>query len=126
MAQRLIALSFSAHGAQIMASNPVVMQFMGREAGVMVLMKLMQLAGPQGGGARGEISYSDIGKRVGVSRTQVGKLLQEAERGGLVRLTREGGRFVELMPSLVQSFDRFVADSMSGHDLLYQLALRQA
>jgi hypothetical protein len=26
----------------------------------------------------------------------------------------------------VQAFDRFVADSMSGHDLLYRLALRQA
>jgi DNA-binding transcriptional ArsR family regulator len=125
-AQRLAASSFFAHGAQIMASNPIVMQFMRREAGITILMKLMQLVGRKGAAAREEIFYSDIGKRLGVSRTHVRKVLQEAEDGGLVRLTKRGGRFVEIAPALVQAFDRFVADAMSGHDLLYQLALRLA
>jgi hypothetical protein len=60
-----------------------------------------------------------------VSRTHVRKVLQEAEGGGLVRLTKEGGRSVEIAPALVQAFDRFVADGMSGHDLIYKLALQQ-
>jgi hypothetical protein len=60
-----------------------------------------------------------------VSRTHVRNILEEAERGGLLRLTREGGRFVEVTPALVQAFDRFVADGMSGHDLMYTLALQQ-
>src|SRR6202035_3245487 len=36
--QRLAALDFSAKGAQIMASNPAVMRFMNRDAGVLVLI----------------------------------------------------------------------------------------
>jgi hypothetical protein len=125
LAQRLAASGFSALGAQIMATNPIVMQFMHREAGITILMKLMQLVGSQGPAEREEIFYSDIGNRFGVSRTHVRKILQEAEAGSLVRLTKDGGRFVEIAPALVQAFDRFVADSMSGHDLLYKLALRE-
>jgi hypothetical protein len=125
LAQRLVASSFFAHGAQIMAGNPIVMQFMRREAGITILMKLMQLVGRKGLAAREEIFYSDIGKRLGVSRTQVRRILQEAEGGGLLHLTKAGGRFVEIAPALVQAFDRFLADAMSGHDLLYRLALRQ-
>jgi hypothetical protein len=126
LVQRLVASSFFAFGAQIMARNPVVMQFMRRDAGITILMKLMQLAGGRGRAAREEMLYADVGKRFGVSRTHVRKVLEEAEGGGLVRLTQKGGRSVEVAPVLVQAFDRFVADSMSGHDLLYRLALRQA
>jgi DNA-binding transcriptional ArsR family regulator len=126
LAQRLVASGFFAFGAQLMASNPVVMRFMHREAGMTILMKLMQLVGCKGRAAREEILYSNIGKRLGVSRTHVRKVLQEAEGDGLVHLGKRGGRFVDVSPALVQAFDRFVADIMSGHDLLYQLALRQA
>lgn len=125
LAQRLVASGFFALGAKIMAGNPIVMQFMQREAGMTILMKLMQLVGRKGGAAREELLYSGIGKRLGVSRTHVRKVLQEAEGGGLVRLTKKGGQSIEVAPALVQAFDRFVADSMSGHDLIYQLALRQ-
>jgi len=39
-----------------------------------------------------------------------------------VNLSGRGGRLVELKPSLLGAFDRFLADAMSGHDLLYKLA----
>jgi DNA-binding transcriptional ArsR family regulator len=126
LAQRLVASGFFALGAKIMAGNPIVLQFMQREAGMTILMKLMQLVGSKGGAAREELLYSDIGKRLGVSRTHVRKVLQEAEGAGLLRLSKKGGRSVEVVPALVQAFDRFVADSMSGHDLIYKLALRQS
>jgi hypothetical protein len=125
LAQRLVASGFFAFGAQIMARNPVVMNFMRREAGIMILMNLIQLAGNRERPAREEMLYANVGKRLGVSRTHVRKVLEEAECGGLVRLTQKGGRSIEVAPALVQAFDRFVADSMSGHDLLYRLALRQ-
>ena len=125
LAQRFVASGFFALGAKIMAGNPIVMQFMRHDAGATILMKLMQLVGRKGGAAREELLYSDVGKRLGVSRTHVRKVLQEAEGGGLVRLTKEGGRSVEIAPALVQAFDRFVADGMSGHDLIYKLALQQ-
>jgi hypothetical protein len=118
-AQRLIALDFSAKGAEIMASNPAVMRFMSRDAGVLVLIKLVQMSAgdsPQG------LSYSDLGTRFGVSRTHVRALLEDAAQHGDVSLSGRGGRLVELNPPLLQAFDRFVADAMSGHDMLYKLA----
>ncbi len=125
MTQRLVSSNFISLGAQVMANNPVVVQFMSRESGITILIKLMQLLGREEAGTREEIFYSELGNRLGVSRTHVRNILEEAERGGLLRLTREGGRFVEVTPALVQAFDRFVADGMSGHDLMYTLALQQ-
>jgi DNA-binding MarR family transcriptional regulator len=118
-AQRLVALDFSAKGAEIMARNPAVMRFMGRDSGVLVLIKLIQISAA--GGAR-DVSYSDIGARFGVSRTHVRALLEDAAEHGDVILSGRGGRLVELKPSLLQAFDRFLSDAMSGHDLLYKLA----
>jgi DNA-binding MarR family transcriptional regulator len=122
-AQRLVSASFFPYAAQTMARHPSMMQFMVREGGIMIVIKLIELAGPDADTSR-KIVYSDIGARFGVSRTQVRKLLQEAEKAGLVRLTQEGGRFVQLTPALIEAFDRFIADTMVGHDLMYKLALR--
>jgi len=124
--QRLVSRDLFALGAQILAGNPIMMLFQGRDAGVMILIKMIQMAGRQGGAEPLEVSYSDLGDRFGVSRTHVRKLLTEAEQMKLVRLTKAGGQFVELMPPLLQAFDRLVADAMSGHDLCYQLALQAA
>jgi DNA-binding MarR family transcriptional regulator len=122
--QRLASRDLFALGAQILASNPIMMLFQGRDAGV-ILIKMIRMAG-KGGAEPLKVSYSDLGDRFGVSRTHVRKLLVAAEEMDLVRLTKGGGQFVELMPALLQAFDRLVADAMSGFDLCYQLALRAA
>jgi len=122
-AQRLVAASLFPYAAQLMARNPLMMQFMTREAGMMIVIKLLHQAGSNGDTAQ-EITYSDIGVRFGVSRTQVRKLLQDAEANGLVQLTRGKGHSVQLNPKLIEAFDGFIADTMAGHDLVYQLALR--
>ena len=123
-AQRLVAMSFFSLGAHIMASNPAMLIFLNRDAGMMPLIKLVQMASAGEGASEG-LSYADLGARFGVSRTHVRNLLQEAEQMELVSLTGRGGRYVRLLPSVLQAFDRFVADGMSGHDLLYQIALSQ-
>jgi DNA-binding MarR family transcriptional regulator len=117
--QRIVAADFSAKGAQIMADNPAVMRFMNRDAGVLVLIKLIQMS--TAGGGKG-LSYSDLGVRFGVSRTHVRLLLEDAAQHGDVSLSGRGGRLVELTPSMLDAFDRFVAAAMSGHDMLYKLA----
>jgi DNA-binding MarR family transcriptional regulator len=122
--QRLVSRDLFALGAQILAGNPIMMLFQGRDAGVTILIKLIQMAARQGGAGPFEVSYSDLGNCFGVSRTHVRKLLTEAEEMELVRLTKAGGQFVELMPQLRQAFDRLIADSMSGHDLCYNLAFQ--
>jgi len=123
LAQRMVAASLFAQAGKLMARHPLIFRFMRREGGIMILIKLIELAGP--GDTTREVSYSDIGTRFGVSRTHVRKLMQEAEKAGLVEVTRRGGHFVRLMPKLVQAFDLFIADGMAGHDLVYNLA-RQA
>ena len=121
--QRLVAASLFPFAAQLMARNPTMLLFMTREAGMMILIKLLRLAGSSADTTR-EISYSDIGARFGVSRTQVRKLLQEAETNGLIHLARGRGQFVRLTRPLIEAFDRFIADTMAGHDLVYRLAQR--
>ena len=118
-AQRLVSLDFSSQGAQIMADNPAVMRFLNRDAGVLVLMKLIQMSAAA---STEGLSYADIGARFGVSRTHVRTLLQEAAEHGDVSLSGRGGYLIELKPSILEAFDRFVATAMSGHDLLYKLA----
>ena len=122
-AQRLVSASFFPFAAETLARHPTMVQFMIREGGIMIVIKLIELAGPKADTTR-KIVYTDIGARFGVSRTQVRKLLQEAEKSGLVRLSQEGGRFVQLTPALIEAFDRFIADTMVGHDLMYKLAQR--
>jgi hypothetical protein len=119
---RLVAIGFFALGAQILAGNPAMMLFLSRDVGVMVLIKLIQMMGDRERSPEG-LSYTDLGARFGVSRTHVRWLLQDAEQAGLVSLSGRGGRFVELKPAVLQAFDRFVAESMSGHDLLFRLAI---
>lgn len=119
--QRLCAVSMFPVAAQVMARNQTMMGFMSREAGIMVVIKLLHLAGTDGDTER-EIDYSDIGTRFGVSRTQVRKLLEDAEAKGLVRLNH--GRTLSALPTqaLLEAFDCLVADTMVAHDLSFHLA----
>jgi hypothetical protein len=114
-----LALDFSAEGADIMARNPAVIRFMGRDSGILVLIKLIQMQMSAGDSEKG-LSCTDIGVRFGISRSHVRGLLEEAAQHGDVSLS--GGRPVALQPSILQAFDRFLADAMSGHDLLYKFA----
>lgn len=123
LAQRLVASSFLELGARIMADHPIAMQFLNREAGVMVLLMLIQRGGRHA--AAEKISYSDIGARFGVSRTHVRKILQDAERQGLLALAKDRGQYTQLSTTLLDAFDSFIAAGMSGHDLIYKLALQQ-
>jgi DNA-binding MarR family transcriptional regulator len=127
--QRQVARELFALGAKILHGNPIMMLFQGRDAGVMVLIKMIHMAGQQSGAEGGtlplDISFSDLGERFGVSRTHVRKLLEEAEEMDLVRLTKTDARqFIELKPKVLQAFDRLIGEGMSGHDLCYQLALK--
>jgi hypothetical protein len=49
-------------------------------------------------------------------------LLEDAAQHGDVSLSGRGGRLVKLQPSIIQAFDHFLADAMSGHAMLYKLA----
>jgi DNA-binding MarR family transcriptional regulator len=122
--QRLVSRDLFARGAQILASHPLIMLFMTRDAGIMILIKMIEMTWPGSGAEPLEVTYSDLGRRFGVSRTHVRELLVEAEEMRLVRLSKGRKQLVEMTPQLLQAFDRYLAEAMSGFDLCYQLALR--
>jgi DNA-binding MarR family transcriptional regulator len=124
MTQRLVSMDFFGRGANILASNPGVMLFMTRDAGIMILIKLIQMTDAASEGVHAGLSYADIGARFGVSRTHVREVLLDAERAGYVSLSGRGGQLVQLTPAVMRVFDRFIADSLSGLDLMYQIALK--
>jgi hypothetical protein len=125
MAQRLVCMDFFALGANILANNPGIMLFLGSDAGVMILIKLIQMTHAAKDISQTGLPYSNIGERFGVSRTHVRDILLEAEHAGFVLLSDRGGKLVQLTPAVMQVFDRFTADSMSGHDLMFQIALKK-
>lgn len=100
-AQRIASSALSAYAATLMAQNPDVMLFMGRDAGFMVLIKLFRLAQHTDGRVPGRVSFADL---------------------GLVLLSHVG---ITLTPRLRAAFDRFVADTMAGHDLIWRRAVQQ-
>ena len=120
-AHRSLSFDFAGHGAHILDSNPDMMLFMSRDIGMMVLMKLIQMEGQDPGGMAEGLSFANIGERFGATRTHVRDILKDAQAAGLVDLIGRGGKLVKLQPRVLQAFDRFIADSMSGHDLLYKL-----
>jgi hypothetical protein len=122
-AQRSAARHLSGYAAQLMRENPVMMHFMGREAGTMVVIKLVELDQTNEGRGLKQFSFADLAVRFGISRTHVRTMLQEAEDMGLLKLSDSHARVAALNPALIEAFDRFVADCMSGHDLIYQMAM---
>jgi hypothetical protein len=123
-AQRLVAAQLFPEAARLMSNSTEVMLFMARDAGIMILLKLIQGLAASAGGDAEPLSFYKIGKRFGVSRTHVRLILQDAETAGLVKISGRGGRYVQLLPELINAFDRFIATTMSLHDLCYRLALR--
>jgi DNA-binding MarR family transcriptional regulator len=114
---RRISGKFTAYAAELMANNPDVMFFMQRDAGTMILLKLISL-GNADGAAR--VSLSDLADRFGISRTHVRKTILEAENRSLLRYS---ATMITLAPGLVAAYDRFVADTMSGHDAMFKMAM---
>ena len=83
IAQRLIASSFFALGARILAEHPIMMRFMTREAGMIILIKLIQLCDPESLATPEGVSYSDFGARFGVSRTRCARSSKTPKLRGL-------------------------------------------
>ena len=120
-AHRVIGSQMSSHGAKIMNMSPAVMLFMTRDAGIMILYKLMEAALEETEVGGSQLSVADIGDRFGITRTHVRNVLKDAEDAGLVQAN---GRKFSPTPALFNGFDLYFADVASGHDLMHRLALQ--
>ncbi|WP_247894388.1 hypothetical protein [Azospirillum sp. B510] len=121
-AAREIGFSFFAHAQQFITANPTIAYFLPRQGGMMILTKLMQLWLQHGDETWPKVSFVGMGDSFGISRTHVRKLLMEAETVGLVQ---RRGDAVMVTPEGRAGFDRYLADTMAGNDLVYRLALER-
>lgn len=119
---RGIATGFFAQSAKVLLSNPNVMLFFTREAGILVLIELVRQSIERESPTI-PLSMTDLGKRFAVSRTHIRQLLAQAETQGLVALDR-GGACITLKRPAFDCLDRFIADGMSNHDLTGAAAVR--
>jgi hypothetical protein len=109
-------------GAMLFLAAPDMLLFLRHAGGLMVLAALLCAAMSGGSGTHAAVPYGDLGERFGISRTHVRRLLSDAAAAGLVRLHARGGRCVELLPRLWESFDRGMATGMQINDLVYAAA----
>jgi hypothetical protein len=121
-AHRRVGLAMSAYAIDLMANNPGVLHFMNREAGTMILMKLMQNADNGLDATPRRAFFADVAARFGISRTHVRITRQQAQDAGLVLMSEQS---IAMMPPLVAAFERFVADIMAGHDFMFRAAMRE-
>ena len=122
VAYRRVSLSTVGFAEKIISGNPPIAFFLGHDVGIRVLMVLMAMV-------RGKIPpraprgfYTIAAARAGVSRTHVRNLMSAAEGLGLVTLPSPSVRQLELLPPLQEAVNRWIADSMSGVDLVCTLA----
>jgi hypothetical protein len=120
-AHRKVALSMFAYAISLMSNNPGMLLFMNREAGTMILMKLVQDIDKGLVDTPRRSFFADVAKSFGISRTHVRITLQDAQAEGLVSVTEQS---IAIMPPLVAAFDRFVAGVMAGHDFMFRAAMR--
>ena len=121
VAYRKVSLSTTGFAEKIVSGNPAIGFFLSRDVGIRVLIVMMAMV-------RGKIPprvprgfYTIAAERSGVSRTHVRNLMYAAAELGLVTLPSPPVRHLELLPPLQEAVTRWIADSLSGVDLVCTL-----
>ena len=101
MRHRAVGRTMIPYAAGMLRANEPMALFMARDAGIMILMKLLDQAAADPEGTVQRVSFADLGERFGISRTHVRNTLQAAERAALVGIS---GDAVTLLPPLAAAF----------------------
>ncbi|MCD2317319.1 hypothetical protein LQ954_14315 [Sphingomonas sp. IC-11] len=120
--QRGVACDFFVQSAMVLLRNPDIMLFLARDAGILVLLRLVS-ATLVAGSATVSLSLADLARSCSISRTHVRQLLNDAQTQGLVQIS-QAARQITILPRALQSLDQFIADGMSNHDLTGAAAMR--
>ena len=116
LAFRRVGATLMDNVPDIVARHPAIFRLGSRHAGSPVLIILLHKV-VTGDSDRVDLSFSEIGERIGVSRTHVRAVVQEAADHGLLTLDRQG-RAVVATPALRQRYDGFLADLLATQDLI--------
>jgi len=95
---------------EIFTENPSTLRFYAASAGMLMLMKLVQMQCQIGEGWI-KMDYTDFGRRFAVSRTHVRTLVKTAATAGEIQIDAQGN--LRLRPELLAAFDRNVAGRMA-------------
>ena len=99
--------------------------FLGRDAGIMILIKMIQMDSAKGRRRAVEDFLFRIWAAASAYRaTHVRNFLERGGKDGPRPSTENRRPVRRTQAALLQAFDRFIADAMSGFDLAYQLAVR--
>lgn len=121
-AYRRVSLSTLSFADKIVSGNPAIGFFLSRDVGIRVLMVLMATVRGVTPARTTSGFYTAAAERTGVSRTHVRNLMHAAAELGLVELPTPSRRFLEVLPPLQEAVTRWIADSLSGVDLVCSLA----
>lgn len=105
---------------EIFSVNLPVLRFYAASAGMLMLMRLVQMQGVAAGQPIA-IDFTDFGRRFGVSRTHVRTVLKTAAAHGDVELDARGN--LRLMPQLLTAFDYNIAGRISLLDRAHGAAV---
>jgi hypothetical protein len=121
-AHRKVGLAATGYAISLLANNAAMLLFMNREAGTMILMKLIENADKGLDATPRRAFFADVAASFGISRTHVRLTLQQAQEIDLISMSEE---CIVMLPSLIAAFERFVADVMAGHDFMFRAATRE-
>lgn len=121
-AYRRVSLSTLSFAEKIVGGNPAIGFFLSHDVGIRVLMVLMATVRGVTPARTTAGFYTTAAKRSGVSRTHVRNLMHAAAEQDLVALPTPSRRFLEVLPPLQEAVTRWIADSLSGVDLVCRLA----
>jgi hypothetical protein len=111
--------TLEAMAKEVFTANPLILRFYAASAGILILMKLVQMQ-DSNAGRPFAIDYTDLGQLFGVSRTHVRTLLKAAAADGELELGANG--HLQVGPDLLASFDRNFAGRMSLLDRAHTAA----
>ncbi|MCJ2029213.1 hypothetical protein MKK50_07320 [Methylobacterium sp. J-043] len=123
LAHRRVSVGMFDVIGRFLAQNGDILPFLQMYQGFHVLARVILLKEADAQAAIRESDFSDIVARFGVSRSHVRNILAAAETGGL--LTSAGRSLKHLAPTArgLAAVDRFIADTLSSHDMTYRMAL---
>jgi hypothetical protein len=102
---------------------PKMRLFCGRDAGYEILLRLWSMVDTTRSTADQIVSfpYGPIGKFFGVSRAHVRRLMEAAAAEGYLELRADGGRAIEIRPSLIELVKTFLSLQLG----LYQCGVKR-
>lgn len=103
-------------GVDTVKANPLFTFLQNREAGMMILMKVIQISGASGASST---TFSNLAQRFGISRTHVRRFLHDAERQGLIRLSNDS---IVPQRSLFALIDRVSSEWMARLHVVHHIA----